>query len=290
MNEIDLEELRKNFDVIMLTPDKAREFLANQRENRKMKSANVSKLVSDMENGRFVYNGDPIRFDRHGRMGDGQHRCYACIKTGISIPVMIVRNLPDEAFPTIDLGVTRTAADLFKFHGIPNSTTVSSAVRFYLALCNDGAGINDDGEGHMRVQSDSAKTTFSNTKLLEEYKKNIQLWDAVGSMANSIDPRCLLTKSNIGGMSFYLIKEKHHPEEKVYTFFKQLVGKRDSQFNAINLMRDVLIDRKDHKDKKRYTGSYILGLLAKTWNAYVSGRELRLLKYNKEVEGKIDFL
>ena len=290
MTEKDCKQLLKDVDIIILTPDKAREFLAFQRDNRRMKSANEAKLVNDMSSNRFIYNGDPLRFDCFGRMGDGQHRCEACIKTGRSFPVLIVRNLPDEAFQTIDIGATRTAADIFTFEGIPNATCVSASIRFYLALCNDGAGIHDDGKGNIQVQAKTAKNTFSNTQLLEEYKKNSDLWNAMASMANSINERNLITSANIGGLSFYLIKEKKHPEEKVKIFIKQLVGKRDSEYNVINLLRDVLIDRKDHKDNKKYSGSYIMGLITKTWNAYISGNDLKRLMYNKDREGHIDFI
>lgn len=291
MNERECKELLKNVDVILLTPDKAREFLANQRNNRKMKCANLSKLENDISNDRYVYNGDPLRFDRHGRMCDGQHRCQACIKTGKSFPVLIVRNLPDEAFPTIDSGASRTAADVFGFEDIGKSTVISSSVRFYLALHNDFSGIQEDGYGRLGVQAKTKSNSFTNSQLLEEYRKNSAIWDIIGTKANNLsEQRRFLTPANVGGLLFYLIKDKKHPEEKVYDFMTQLLGKRDSQYDVVNKMRDVLIDRKDHKDTKRYTGAYILGLLAKTWNAFISGKDVKRLKYNKDVEGKIDFL
>ena len=133
--------------------------------------------------------------------------------------------------------------------------------------------------------------SFTNSQLLEEYRKNSAIWDIIGTKANNLsEQRRFLTPANVGGLLFYLIKDKKHPEEKVYDFMTQLLGKRDSQYDVINKMRDVLIDRKDHKDTKRYTGAYILGLLAKTWNAFISGKDVKRLKYNKDVEGKIDFL
>lgn len=291
MNESDCKQLLKDVDIIILTPDKARVFLASQRENRRMKNANEAKLVNDMASDRFIYNGDPLRFDRHGRMGDGQHRCEACIKTGLEFPVLVVRNLPDEAFQTIDIGATRTAADIFTFEGIQNATIVTSSIRFYLALCNDGSGINDKGNGSLGVQAKNCKNTFSNAQILEEYNKNKDLWNEVASKANVMCERKLLTSSNIGGLLFYLIKEKNHPEERVYTFMKQLNGKRDSEYDIINQMRDILIENKNRKDnKKRYSGSKLMGLLAKAWNTYVSGRELKQLRYNKDIEGYIAFI
>lgn len=284
-------ELKKNLDVVTLTPELAREYLANQRENRKPKVANLSKLINDLENDRYVYNGDPIRFDKHGRMGDGQHRCIAVIKTGKQIPVLIVRNLPEEAFPTVDTGASRTAADVFGFENVSNSTVLAAAVRFYLSLCNDNSGIQDDGHGNLQVQPKSTKNAFTNTQLLEEYHKDSATWDTVGSKAKCLSKeRGFMTSSNIAGLIYYLIKEKKHSEERVYDFMKQLLGKRDAQYDVINKMRDLLIDRKEHKDRKRYTGKYVLGMLAKTWNYYLSGKEVRQLKYNADVEGKINFL
>ena len=284
-----LKNLLEDVSVIYLTPDKAREFLANQRNNRRVKEANVSKLINDMTNNRFVYNGDPLRFDRHGRLGDGQHRCLACIKTGLTFPVLVVRNLPDEAFLTIDIGASRTAADLFTFQGIPNATTVSSSVRFYLSLCNNNSGIGEYTSGHLGVQAKNPTNSFTNVQLLDVYKENVELWNRIVLKVKRCDRR-FLTASNNGGIAFYLINEKKHPEEKVMTFITQLNGKRDSDYNVINLMRDILIDKMERRNNTRYTASYIMGLLAKTWNSYVTGRELKALQYNKDREGFISFI
>ena len=274
----------------MLTPDLAREFYANQRNNRNPKAANLNKLINDIANDRYVYNGDPLRFDKQGHMGDGQHRCLAVMKTGKSIPVAIIKNLPEEAFPTIDCGASRTAADILKFDEVPNSTTIAACISLYLSFCNDNYGIQDHPDGHLSVKARSTKSAFTNTEILEEYNKDRTTWDKVGvSAKNLAEKRRFLTSAIIGGLIFYLIKKKKHPEDKVYDFMSQLLDKRDAKYDVINKMRDILTDRKEHKDTKRYTYKYILGMLAKTWNCYLSGKEVKQLRYNADVEGHIDF-
>jgi hypothetical protein len=95
-----------------VTPDLAVKYLANQRENRNLKHAFLSYLIHAMNSGQFNgSNGSPIRFDKDGRLADGQHRLTAIVATGKTQRMLVVRGIDEEALKTIDISVPRSLGD-----------------------------------------------------------------------------------------------------------------------------------------------------------------------------------
>lgn len=119
--------------IVDLTPAMAEKFLGRNRGNRNVRKTKVVEFARDMSAGRWVFNGDPIRFSASGRMLDGQHRCLAVVKSGVTIQVIVIQNLPDEAQNTMDIGARRTMSDQLMLSGERNSTTLAAVLRRVVA-------------------------------------------------------------------------------------------------------------------------------------------------------------
>ena len=94
-----------------MTPDKARELLARNPNNRNMSKKLAQKYAGDMKEGMWLYNGDPIRVSKAGDLLDGQHRLEACVISGMSFDTELIEELDDKIMPTIDNGRRRSAGD-----------------------------------------------------------------------------------------------------------------------------------------------------------------------------------
>ena len=57
---------------------------------------------------------------------------------------------------------------------------------------------------------------------------------------------------------------------------------------TVSLLREKLIN--DRISRKRMTAKYKSMLTVKAWNAYIQGRELSLLKWNENAEGRLNFI
>jgi hypothetical protein len=88
--------------------------------NRKPAASTVAAYARDMRDGRWMRNGDRIRFDQDGNLIDGQHRLMAIVAAGISIPMDFVFGLPNSVRVTVDGGRTRSVGDNYN---ILNGTT-----------------------------------------------------------------------------------------------------------------------------------------------------------------------
>jgi len=88
--------------VETITIERAEEYLAANRGNRNIVQAHVAAMARDISNGRWMFNAQPICFSRSGRLLNGQHRLSAVLEAGQPIEVLVMRDLPEEAFETYD--------------------------------------------------------------------------------------------------------------------------------------------------------------------------------------------
>ncbi|MCW3782983.1 hypothetical protein [Defluviimonas salinarum] len=103
--------------MVVLTPERAREWLQFNTGNRKIQPTHVETIARDIEKGHWMVNAQPICFtadpenpsgEEPVRLLNGQHRLRACIMSGIPIEVPIAINIPEEAFATFDTHAKRT--------------------------------------------------------------------------------------------------------------------------------------------------------------------------------------
>lgn len=112
-------------DLQFITPERAKELLASMptiQRNEKKQAA--KRYEYTMANGlwRDDYSA-PIVISDEGKMLDGQHRCLACVRSGVGFWAWVNYGVPEDAYAAIDSGVARIVAD---FLDCKNKTQVAS--------------------------------------------------------------------------------------------------------------------------------------------------------------------
>lgn len=101
-----------------VTPKIAEDWLmANHKNNRRLNVDRVSSYMHDMMSGNWSQNAEAIKFDREGTLVDGQHRLAAVKQSGKSIWMLVARGVDDNAFSTVDVGMSRTARQIIRMSG-----------------------------------------------------------------------------------------------------------------------------------------------------------------------------
>ena len=116
-----------NFRVENITPEKARKYLEGNLINRSVKERRVLAYAEDMKKGAWQLNGESIRFDKNGRLIDGQHRLLAVIKAQVAVPMVITTDV-DEDITIFDRGVCRSVTDSLQLEGVDRSIANSDCV------------------------------------------------------------------------------------------------------------------------------------------------------------------
>lgn len=274
--------------VERVTPGIAKVYLSLNGTNRPIKPNIVALYADQMKRGLWKENGEAICFTSDGKLADGQHRLMAVSESGCSIRFVIVRGCEEGSFATYDSGVNRTVADVFAIAGVSNYAKKSSAVNRYLRMCKRNLFVL--GRNRNDIDGGSKRLRVARQDVLSEYWSHRDTFDWATKAASRMrDALRLFTEAELGGTMSYLVIEGEFTEACVERFFNALHDERENWNPSIYALRRTLL--KDLcKSTGTMTGAHKQALLIKTWNAYVTGSELKRLSYDPDREGKIWFM
>jgi len=115
--------------VEMVTPAMAQAWLDRGGVNRKPSERAILKLMHAIQLGEWDLTGETIKLDSDGKVRDGQHRLTAIVRTGITVPTIVVRGISESAFDKIDQQKSRNMADVLAIHGHHNQVALATAAR-----------------------------------------------------------------------------------------------------------------------------------------------------------------
>lgn len=262
-------------EIKTITPEIALEMLKCNIRNRRLDANIVLSYADMMIKGKWKPNGDAIRFSNSRVLLDGQHRLSAIVKSRKPQNIIIVSELEDEVFGTIDQQKTRTAGDILGRENIKNSNYISAIITKYFGL-KSRSYVSKSGAGLHNIK----KTKID---ILEEYKEYSDLYNEIFEIARKCNSKIKLQQnSTIGGYIAYLVKEKKHKLEKVKSFFEQLYFGVDVENETINVLRDKLTQ--DAMSKYKMTDKMKHAMIVKTWNSYIKGSVLKRITFDVEKE------
>ena len=84
--------LTPTLTVELVTPDKARDYLRQQSTNRKPDPLRIKKYGDRMASGEW-HLGSALEFNEEGKLFNGQHRLFAVVRSGCTVPFLVVRGV-----------------------------------------------------------------------------------------------------------------------------------------------------------------------------------------------------
>jgi len=125
--------------IVDVTPDLARTWMANKyHKQRHLRTSKVTAYANMMKEGKWYFDGMPIRFDVNDDMIDGQHRLQALIEAGITLPFLVVSGLQTYTFLVMDSGIKRDARDVCFIAGYDTTKNVLSRFARLVVASNYG--------------------------------------------------------------------------------------------------------------------------------------------------------
>lgn len=271
-----------------VTPSLACQWLEEKnKKNRRRNQNHVNALAKNMKDGTWRFNGDTICFDVNDVLIDGQHRLSAIIESGISQKMIVVKGLDPDTIKTKDMEVKpRNLADLLRMDGITQANQKAAIVTRYLVLSAGRTAIYNGNNGG--IAGNSIKVASTMDGKYNVYYRYQSLFDECCLYACALADRMrTLTAGELGGLYAYLFIDLNHSEDEIRGFFDRLYY-NNNDVNVINLLRDKLI--KDLGATNRMSGTTKQCLVAKTWNYYIKGKDVKVLSYNRINEGNVEFI
>lgn len=113
--KVDLRRVKH--EVCEVSPPTAVDWLEKNIRNRDVRQSRVDRYARDMRSGNWMLSNDAIVFDVNGDLINGQHRLWAVVESGETVPMLVARGYPPEAHMSFDGGQLRNAADVMSLMG-----------------------------------------------------------------------------------------------------------------------------------------------------------------------------
>jgi hypothetical protein len=246
------------------TPEYCGYVLDNFNRNpRRLRRDKAAQYAADMTNGDWAIGAGTILFDIDGWLVDGQHRFAACVLANRAFTSAVIRGVAQDAVDNSDRGLKRAVADILRGAGEVNVTALQSAINM---------GCRWDERGPL---SNWVPTWSQMDKWLTD---NPGIRQAVVSSLSSIHPP-LSVRGSVMAPFVYRIRQID-PAACESFMAKFGTGVDLQPGDAILKLRDLFL-RRSAQVYGRPTRVHDLALLVKTWNAHVTGRPVRILKWNR---------
>jgi hypothetical protein len=242
-----------------ISPDEAGKFLAANTGNRSIAVAVVDKYARDMRDGKWVLNGQAIKFGRSGRLLDGQHRLTAAVKANRGFPTLVVLGLDDDVFDTFDLGARRSIGDILKERGEINTSSLGAVLR--------QAWLLENGFAQHRTVSPTVSELL---RYLDEWP------DIRDSVKNANRFRGVIDPSMGCALHFFLRRAHHDKGEAFMAGLSS--GAELGRDSPILKLRNRLNDDRVSRKRSMSDGEK-LAICIKSWNAYFLEKPLATLKW-----------
>jgi hypothetical protein len=125
---------RPRIEQVDVTPELARVWLDRNDSNRPIRRPIWKSYARDMQAGAWRLTAEPIKVSPAGKLLDGQHRLHAVIDAGVTVPMFVAYDVPEDAQTAMDTGAKRTAADALNLRGEAHASLVAAAARLALGV------------------------------------------------------------------------------------------------------------------------------------------------------------
>lgn len=261
-------------------PKEAQEMLGRSAhfQNRHVNKERVRNYATDMRNGAWSMNGEPIIQDENRVVIDGQHRLRAVIESGATISFLIVEGVRREAARTIDQGLSRTMAHGMQMSGMKNANSVVAAARSLHCLRGKVCPESPTGQRH------NAANLMGTMDEVDSFLRN----DAPGieafveAMPKQAAKALRLNEMAAAAYEFALVESQSDALEWAHGFVGGLPLDDPRQ-----LLRDRLIEDKLTIATRQRAGRIVarhreqrMDLMVQSWNLWVGGHKVTHRAFN----------
>ncbi|AUH68485.1 hypothetical protein [Gordonia sp. YC-JH1] len=253
-----------NVSIETITPEIAERYLTKNTHNRNVREVRVNAYAADMENGDWKWNGEAIKFAEDGTLLDGQHRLHAIVRSGITVQMLVIRDLPKSTQHTMDTGANRKFSDVLKLRGEEHYVGLAAAVRG-VYLWNQG----------FRTFGGGSRSSVSNSVLLHELDRNPWLRDVV-PLLTRVSHNAFLP-IQVSAAIFHACSNIE-PDDAT-DFFEKLSHGIDQNVDQPIFTLAKLLQKNRSNTTGKLSSTYLAAVTVKSWNAYRAGETVGYLRF-----------
>ncbi|MGW9453042.1 hypothetical protein [Streptomyces sp. NPDC055632] len=261
--------------IVMITPELAADFLSRETHNRRLDRSYVALLAASILRGHWQLTHQGIAMDgplSTGTVIDGQHRLHAVVKAGVAVPMVVFEHMPRETFSVLDTGRRRSSADALSLGGEKDPTLLASTIR-HVHLYRE---VPEPGWG-------GARGRLTNDQILEKFAEEPDRYRRAVQVGRNIAKNVFMIPT-AASMAYFITVEPSTPQVRVDEWVNGLVSGANLDVGdpRLALSKALAGQRARGSDRRRRSTHGEVGLYLKAWNAWVTGRPVRNLRFSKK--------
>lgn len=260
--------------VVEIAPDMAKQMIANTegRVQRSPKRATIAEYVGIMKRGEWVLNYQPIQIGVDGNVIDGQHRLRACIESNIPFKTLLIKNVPESIFDSLDRGTARTLGDILSSKRIRNYNTVAATISVLHTMNLNLYSYSAAKQGGAALTGNNKKHRVSPRQMDAFLAKNPEFVDFVSDGLSLYNVGNKLLSQGVFIALWYFCSK--HNKANSNTFFSKLsTGASIKDDSPIFYIRKKLLAYKMKEDHMK--SGDIINLVLKGFDMYCKGETLK---------------
>jgi len=267
--------------VVDITPAQAQVWLDNGGPNRHVKKRTVNRYAAIMRRGEWRMTGEAIKLDGNARVRDGQHRLAAIVESGMTITMLVIRGVDEDAFDVMDTGKARTPADVLSIHGYSSTVGKSACIRNLMLI---------DQQGHLNASTVATRAMYTGPMALAYAEAHPEIEDTY-PLALQVTSAGLAGGPGIWGAAFTLFW-RIDPEGTREMVRYLISGAGMHSTHPLLVLRNRAVNREARLFTRSVDGRQeLMGMIIKAWNAWRRGEDLIRLSWRPkesslpEIEG-----
>lgn len=255
-------------ELVTIEPNMAAQWLEFNTNNRTLNRDTVEKFASDVAAGRWSLNGETIKFDREGRLIDGQHRLSAIVAANTSARMMVVTGLEPESQMTVDIGRIRSTGQQLSLMGIPKGNELTAAAVVLYRLTRHPEKVW------------AVSNMPSKPEQMEFIKRNLEVLQSCCSLADRAYTPTSMRKAPYAAVAA-LAHLSGRGVEFIHFHDGFTSGANLSEGDPRLELRNRALRYKRHRTST-WDQQVMTAFVIKAFNAYLEGREVKLLRFYRD--------
>jgi len=253
----------------LITPEIAKQMLEHNTSNyRKLTEAQIVRYIKDLVSNLWTHTTATVAFTESGVLVDGQHRLHAIARSGKTVWMFVMRNLPEEFAndPNQDKGKMRNVGVYLNKLGVKNATTAASAIRICYRLAVGASAVRN---------GNSSLTDSQVLKCVEFMPQMFFEWVDTVSAAGTVKK---VFAPSVNAAFFYLAA--CHNEAAAQSFF-DVYSKRidESSAHPANTLREQVIG-----NRKLTNNDKFLNLAFAAFSGALRGEHRKIIRTCGEIQ------
>lgn len=207
---------RQSITPSMVTPEQALKWLDTSIGNRSTYSVSVAQMVQDMKDGKWNGMAKPVYLDENGKLMEGHHRLTAVVKSGETVPMLVVKGFPRADWDKLNRDRKWSVSAYAGARGISNAIVAMAGVKVRECL-RRGLPL-----GSIACGGIVGGHIWNNQDFIDLYEADAT-WDKDVAFASSLGELWYgLPVSITVGVLHHLVHDMKYDRDFVTSFFNQL--------------------------------------------------------------------